>query len=201
MYLESVLMSIFRGVSALVPEGLEGAEAWFDFPEPPHAERVREVLPEVRYSMPGTQVRFPIRHLSIALPMSNPVGLRGAIEQCEREEAERGLAGNQLVVRVQGELRLRSSGYPDLEQMARRLHTTPRTLRRHLRQEGTRYSTLLEGARRRDALRLLGNPSLGVREVAEMLGYDDPANFTRAFRRWTGQTPSQYRRALRSPSV
>ena len=53
----------------------------------------------------------------------------------------------------------------------------------------------LEAARRRDALRLLDNRALTAQEVAEMLGYRDAANFTRAFRRWTGQTPSQYRAA------
>ncbi len=83
--------------------------------------------------------------------------------------------------------------------MARRLGMAPRTLRRHLKQEGTRYSTMLDAARRRDALRLLDNPSLPANRIAELLGYEDPANFTRAFRRWTGQSPSQYRRARAEP--
>jgi len=198
MFLESVLTSIHRGVSSLAPDAARQTETWFDFPEPTHAPRVRARLPHVRYDMPATQLRFPVSLLGTPLAMANPVGLRTAIEQCEREEAERGLGGTRLVVRVQSELKSGPSGYPDLEQMARRLHTTSRTLRRHLQREGTRYSELLEEARRRDALRLLGNRQLGIQYVAEMLGYEDPANFTRAFRRWTGRTPTQYRNDVRS---
>lgn len=75
---------------------------------------------------------------------------------------------------------------------------TPRTLRRRLDQEGTSFKRLMEEAKRRDALRLLDDYDLDVQRVAALLGYQDPANFTRAFRQWTGQTPSQYRATRRS---
>ncbi len=194
MFIESVQVSIFRGLRAFAPEGSSEAEVWFDFPEPAYAARARELLPAVRYGMPASQFRFPARLLQTPLAMANAVALRSALARCEQEEAERGLTSDQIVGRVRSELRLGPNGYPDLEQMARRLHLTPRTLRRRLHQEGTRYSSLLESVRRQDAIRLLSNQRLEVSEIAEMLGYFDPANFTRAFRRWTGKTPSQYRR-------
>ncbi|MGE3630895.1 MAG: helix-turn-helix transcriptional regulator, partial [Sandaracinaceae bacterium] len=80
---------------------------------------------------------------------------------------------------------------------AKKLAMAPRTVRRPLADEGTRFRALLEAARRRDALRLLETSGLAAHEVAAMLGYENGANFTRAFRRWTGQTPSQYRDSSR----
>jgi len=196
--MEIHLVSMYRGLVALVPEAAKQTEAWFDFPEPSQGPYVRQRLGQVRYDMPACQFRFPTRLLECRLVMSNPVGLRAAVNWCKREEKERGLADGQLLGRLQSELKPGPGGYPSLDQMARRLGMAPRTLRRHLLQEGTRYSTLLEAARRREALRLLDNPSLAAHQIAEMLGYEDPANFTRAFRRWTGQTPSQYRNRGRS---
>lgn len=71
---------------------------------------------------------------------------------------------------------------------------TPRTLRRHLQNEGTRFGSLLSAAQRRDAMRLLEETNLDVQQIASMLGYAEPANFTRAFHQWCGMSPSQHRR-------
>ena len=195
---EVTLVSMVRGALALVPDAAALMELWFDFPEPPQGAYVRERLgSDVRYAMAATQLRFPASFLARRLAMSNPVGLRAAVKWCEREEQMRGLADSRVTARVQSDLQSGPDGYPTLEQTARKLAMAPRTLRRHLEQEGTRFSDLLETARRRDALRLLDNPDLAVHEVAALLGYVDAANFTRAFRRWTEQTPTQYRRRPR----
>ncbi len=191
---EITLVSMFRGLLALMPGSGEQAEVWFDFPEPPHGAYVRERLGRVHYDMPACQFRYPTRLLATELPMSNPVGLRAAVKWCESEEKMRGLADGRLTARLQADLRPSPNGYPSLEQVARRLGMAPRTLRRHLKREGTRFSSQLELARQRDAMRLLDNPKLAAHEVAAMLGYVDAANFTRAFRRWTGLTPTQYRK-------
>ncbi|MCA9633867.1 MAG: AraC family transcriptional regulator [Myxococcales bacterium] len=187
--------AIYRGIAALAPQTEGEAEVWFSFPEPAHAAYLRRRLGNVRFGMPSSQFRFPTKLLDTRLGMSNSTALSSAIKWCAREEQERGLADGRLIARLQAELKPGPEGYPSLEDMARRLGMAPRTLRRHLQNEGTRYSALVETARRRESLRLLDNPRLQAHEVAEMLGYVDAANFTRAFRRWTGQTPSQYRSA------
>ncbi|MEZ4329263.1 MAG: AraC family transcriptional regulator ligand-binding domain-containing protein [Polyangiales bacterium] len=193
--LESTMTSIVRGVTALAPGSLDTrqTELWFDFDEPDHAAIVRERLGVVRYGMPTTKAMMPAASLSTPLIMANPVGFRKAVEWCAREEKERGLESTHLVARVESELRLEANGYPSFPQIARRSHMSPRTLRRRLEGEGTSYAVLMEAARRRDALRLLDNPALSVRDVAELLGYENPANFTRAFKRWTGRTPTAHR--------
>lgn len=103
-----------------------------------------------------------------------------------------GTAGS-IVERVRAELSLGAEGYPDLAAVAARLRTSTRSLKRHLAQRGSGFQVLLDEARHRDALRLLRNADLEIRQIAAVLGYRDPPSFSRAFRRWTGQTPHQAR--------
>ncbi|MCB1843101.1 MAG: AraC family transcriptional regulator ligand-binding domain-containing protein [Halioglobus sp.] len=86
---------------------------------------------------------------------------------------------------------------PGLERIAGQLHITPRTLIRRLKRQGTSYRTLLDGARLECACRLLQQAQLSVADVGYRLGYSDPANFGRAFRKLTGVTPAAWRRGTR----
>ena len=87
-------------------------------------------------------------------------------------------------------------GHPemDLRVIAAILGTSSRTLQRHLAQHDASFSRLLEEARFRTAQRLLRDPQMPLTEIAKRLGYTDPANFIRAFKRWTGVGPNEYRR-------
>ena len=89
-------------------------------------------------------------------------------------------------------------GYPTLNEMAEQLNMSPRTLRRRLSAENTGYARLMEQSRQRNALNLLDNPRFSIADVAHRLGYGDMANFTRAFKKWTGTTPSGYRAYLKA---
>jgi AraC-like DNA-binding protein len=91
--------------------------------------------------------------------------------------------------------RLLASDDASLESIASQLELSPRTLRRRLAAEGVSFSTLVEQSRRDEALRLLRSSRLSVEDVARQLGYTNASTFVRAFHRWTGQTPKQYRRA------
>jgi AraC-like DNA-binding protein len=84
-------------------------------------------------------------------------------------------------------------GFPTLDAAARTLGLSSRTLKRRLADEGTDFTTLLDEQRRQRALLLLRSANLSVEAVAEQVGYSDVANFTRAFRRWSGTTPTAYR--------
>ncbi|HET8708252.1 MAG TPA: helix-turn-helix transcriptional regulator, partial [Pseudomonadales bacterium] len=94
---------------------------------------------------------------------------------------------------VHAEMVLGPSGYPSQEQLADKLHMSTRTFRRRLYEKNISYKQVLEDTRRRDAMQLLEKKTLEIQKVAELLGYKNPANFTRAFREWTGRSPSQYR--------
>ncbi|MCB9763993.1 MAG: AraC family transcriptional regulator [Alphaproteobacteria bacterium] len=83
---------------------------------------------------------------------------------------------------------------PDLEDVGRALGMSGRTLQRRLRDEGRRYSELVEGVRVDHAKRLLANGVHSVTEVADLMGYAGVDTFSRAFRRWTGQSPRSWQR-------
>jgi AraC-like DNA-binding protein len=72
--------------------------------------------------------------------------------------------------------------------------TSPRTLSRWLRQEGTSWRRVVDGIRLERSVELLQNSPLSVADISFELGYSDSAHFTRAFRRWTGECPRAYRR-------
>lgn len=87
-------------------------------------------------------------------------------------------------------------GYPKIDWVAAKLDRTRRTLQRELAASGTSFSAMLEDLLADRARNLLAAEQ-PVTEVALTLGYTDPAHFTRAFRRWTGLPPSQWRRLNR----
>jgi AraC-like DNA-binding protein len=118
-------------------------------------------------------------------------------ERCELILARLGLAGG-VVDRVRNELLAQPSRFPDLETVARALRVSARTLRRRLREEGASFRDVLADVRKSLALDYLERSTLSVAEIANLLGYEEPANFNRAFRQWTSEGPGQYRLRLAS---
>jgi AraC-like DNA-binding protein len=82
---------------------------------------------------------------------------------------------------------------PTLVEVAQAMHLTRRTLIRRLAKDDCSYRQILEDLRREYAQSLLGNARLTVAAVGELLGYGEPANFGRAFRRWFGRSPASWR--------
>ena len=72
------------------------------------------------------------------------------------------------------------------------MNLSVRSLQRRLAAEGTLFEALLDETRAELAKRYLRAGALGVTQVAYQLGFSDPANFTRAFKRWTGRTPRDF---------
>jgi AraC-like DNA-binding protein len=91
---------------------------------------------------------------------------------------------------------------PTMDDLAPKLGMSSRTLRRRLEQEGTAFPVLVAEAQRARALRLLREPHASVKEVAYALGFATPSAFHRAFKRWTGSSPSEARasRASQDPA-
>lgn len=81
------------------------------------------------------------------------------------------------------------------EAIARSLGMSTRSLQRALKDLGTSFTAQLDEVRRRKALDLVRRRDLALQEIAFLLGYGEPRNFYRSFRRWTGTTPGEYRRA------
>lgn len=82
---------------------------------------------------------------------------------------------------------------------AHRLGISARTLQRRLHEEGTTFAKLVDEARHAMVVQMLAHRELAVGEVAFALGFSEPAAFHHAFKRWTGVTPAEFRRATSSP--
>ena len=93
------------------------------------------------------------------------------------------------------------SGAPTEENVARGLALSQRTLQRRLAAVGTTYGDVLDRMRHELALHHLRDAQLQISEIAYLLGFAEAASFNRAFRRWTGRTPSEYRAGLDAAAV
>jgi AraC-like DNA-binding protein len=106
-------------------------------------------------------------------------------------------AGGRFSSRVRAALaRSLEQGRSSVEDIARALAVSPRTLQRRLEQEGTTFGAVCDETRRAAAFEHLRDRRLGIKETAFRLGFSEPSTFYRAFRRWTGDTPANYRRAF-----
>lgn len=88
------------------------------------------------------------------------------------------------------------SGQLAMDQVARRLAVSSRTLQRRLSGEGTSFKRVVDATRESLARHYLGRTKLSVSEIAFLLGFDEATSFFRAFQRWTGTTPEAMRREL-----
>ncbi len=193
---EFVIFALMVGIAqlakALTGHELEG-DAEVVFARPPYFDRVAHFVPgEVRFEQPSNRLVFAASVLDLRLDMADPVATQLAREQCERELSALG-RDDHAVARAR-ELLPRPEGFLSLEEVAQKMGVSPRTLKRRLADHGTSYSTLLDDLRKERALLLLRDGALSLDHVAERLGYSDVANFTRAFRRWTGKTPGMIRK-------
>ncbi len=168
------------------------AELHFEWPEPPWFERYRARLPRCHFDASANRIRCDAALLGEPIGTANAHTAQMIVQQCEAELARLGYAES-IVERVRNLLICGEGGYPSVDDVARELHVSPRTLKRKLAEYGATYSALLDEIRLRDALRLLEGTRLPVDEIAARVGYTDRANFTRAFKRWTGVAPSERR--------
>lgn len=163
--------------------------------EPPAYARYRDRLPAFAFNQRAVEIHFPARMLDEPIATADPVSVQLAIERCEQEMSRQAAAGGTRG-QVAERLRCTDGRYPELAEIAAQLHVSERTLKRRLQTEGCSFQALLDEVRQRDAERLLADPQLAIKQVADAVGYADPANFARAFGKWTGLSPKAWRDRL-----
>lgn len=148
----------------------------------------------VVFDAPVTRVSLPLA--ALALPLRQPDAALLAVLEAQALALLAQLPEDaSWVARVREcILRLSRSGEPSLPQVARALHTSPRSLHRRLDEAGLNFLKLREDTRRRLAEEYLLDARLRLAEIADLLGYAEQSAFQRAFRRWTGTTPAAWRK-------
>ncbi|GAC1378940.1 MAG: AraC family transcriptional regulator [Aquirhabdus sp.] len=192
---ESGIMAIALGFAlmgeAVTGKRLEGV-AEFPFKRPDYFSRFEQLIPgTVRFEQPRTRLIFPSEYLDLPLIMADPITARMAREQCKREL--NAITKNSSFSRLVGELAYDEAlGFGTLEEVAEKLHMSPRTLQRQLAQEDKSFSSVIDELRQHKATAMLKKRELSLESIAEKLGYTDTTNFNRAFKRWTGTTPRKF---------
>lgn len=156
----------------------------------------RDACAELFPMMFGALGKRPVRAGEAAAPRSPFLSFLGEVAKAiESRASQRKAPPRSSPFRTQVERRLEpllASGEVGIERLARDLGYSRQTLYRRLKAEGITYEQLLDGLRRRLALRFM-REGQSVKEAAYRLGFSDPAAFSRAFKRWTGSSPSEMR--------
>lgn len=186
------------GSHAWPPGFVPRYEVWFTHARPYDITEYERTFVggELHFLSPMNALAFPREYLAERPRIADP-----KLHAIIRQHAEAMLAemprALTLTERVRDALTSEiATRVPTLAQVAKDLSMGERTLSRHLEEEGITFKELLDDVRRRLALRYLRKSDIPISEIAFLLGYSQAAAFHRAFRRWTRQTPIEYRKHL-----
>ena len=191
--LESLLVIWHRLGSWLIGQRIRLEEATFTHAEPAHAAEYDLLVPcPRRFGAGRSSLLFHARYLDMPL-LQDERTLKQFLQHSPADLLARPDGGDSLTSRIRRQLGRDCNTWPDLDTVARHLHMSPQTLRRHLREEGSSFQELKDHLRRDLAIYHLGRDDLAIQDIAEQLGFSEPSAFHRAFKKWTGLTPGAYR--------
>ncbi len=192
---EALLVAIDSLVRAIRGRPVPVIEARLDYPEPPHSARYPEFCTApVYFDQAVTEIVFEPADLDEPISTADPLTAQLAERFCAGQMPST-VPVSGLVGEVRRLLYAASGGYLGPDEIAKVLRTSPRSLRRGLREMGTSYRELLDEARRAHAVEYVLCTEMRSERIASLLGFSDVRSFRRAFRRWTGNTPAGYRTA------
>lgn len=146
----------------------------------------------VTFNHSHLEIVFDASILKQTMPLRDADTAEYCLKQCEallkklnKTESWVDLVQQQLLKNKQGRI-------PNIKEVAQALKTSERSLRRKLKEEDSTFQVLLSEARYQLAKELLAS-DLSLEQIAHELGYSEAANFSHAFKRWTGMSPTQYR--------
>jgi len=164
------------------------------YPRPEYAKAYQDMFNcPITFNTDKFQVYFDKKYLTTRLPLANALTREIYEEECKRAFA-RLHEKNSILEKIQQEMLYPQAESPCFDILARRLHMSSRTLRRHLSAEGISFKNLSNEIRKKKAFDLLTSTSMTIENIATELGYQNVANFYHAFKLWTGNTPSNYRK-------
>lgn len=191
---ETLLIGMVNSWRSMAAQPIDQLELWVDWPQPAYHQQFAAQLPAMRFNQPLNQIRMPDAYLDIALPLADPIAFQQALAQCELERIRFSRNISDTIQRVKSELILQPHlGYPTQEQVAEKLGMSSRTLKRRLQELDSSFLQLLDQVKQQDAKRLLNTTDMDIQQIASTLGYENPTNFSRAFKKWTGKTPSEFK--------
>jgi AraC-like DNA-binding protein len=149
----------------------------------------------IHYYKPFTAIQIP--RAILATPMPQTSTTRATADQSDLQTWQATAPALDFVGSLEQTVStLLLERYPSVELMADVIGTSVRTLQRTLSKQGLSYSRLIDKVRYQKAIALMQDSEVPLIEVAYALGYSEPANFSHAFKRWTGVSPRQFRQNM-----
>lgn len=192
---DSVLAGWQSNLSQVAGQAVSPEKVEIEFPAPDYAPAYDELFAcPLEFAASANRLRLSDRSLALKNPLHCPSTWQQLLELCEREldQLTRTRSLRERVTQLIGPLL--HGREPDLEEVARRLQMPSWTLRRKLAEEGTLFRSILNDTRHDLALAYIRDTELAFGEIAYLLGFASAEAFQRAFKRWQGTTPGDYRR-------
>lgn len=193
-FLLEASMTALVAMSQLLGNARLPWECSFCHEEPRYVEQYWVHLGEnTAFGRPLDMMRLPRHCLTQAWPGASPIAVQVAQQEAAGQLAALGMQAS-LLDRLHQHLRANVREAVSLEQVAQAFAMSPATLKRKLHKHGTSFQAQHDLARKHVALYLYQIKGMSNEAVADYLNFNDPANFRRSFKRWTGSTPTLIQR-------
>ena len=196
VFAHETLLMLLHGVACwLVNRRIPILGAQFAYPEPAHAAEYRLMYStSLRFEAPCTAIAFDASYLELPV-VQDERSVKEFLRCAPENIIVKYKNARSVGARIRRRLRQTLPGsVPAFASLARELHVTPATLRRRLHEEGTSYRAIKDELRRDLAVRYLTHSARSVMDIAFELGFSERSSFHRAFRKWTGASPGEFRR-------
>jgi AraC-like DNA-binding protein len=193
-----VLLMLLHGVACwLVGRRIPILRAQFSYAEPAHSAEYRLMYcTELKFKAEHTAITFSADYLDLPV-VQNERSAKDFLRTAPESILVKYKNGSSLNARIRRRLRQLLPGeVPDFETLADELNMTVATMRRRLHEEGASYQGIKDQLRRDLAISYLSHSNRSVMDIALELGFSERSAFHRAFRKWTGTAPGEFRRAL-----
>lgn len=200
--IEGTFSSTITNIRTLSPVEFTPQEVHFQYSTPQHIEEYHRLFKcPLYFNQPENMIVFDREYMNIKLPNHDPYMLE--LLTLHAETLLKKLAEVQNLRNKVSKLILEHlpTGNLDIEMIAEQLNVSRWTLNRKLRGEETSFQELLQDMRQQMAINYLQKPKLSVSEVAFLVGFSEPSAFNRAFKRWSGRSPGEYRKENLSLSI
>ena len=198
VFANEVLLMLVHGLACwLVGRRIPILRARFRYAEPPHSAEYRLMYStRLSFDAPQTELVFDAGHLALPI-VQNERTVKEFLRNAPENILLKYKNGSSLGARIRRRLRQLLPGeLPEFERLADDMHMTAATLRRRLHEEGTSYQVIKDNLRRDLAIGYLSHSNRSALDIGLELGFSERSAFHRAFKKWTGASPGEFRRQL-----